>query len=190
MSNLKKILSAVLVICLLATCMAACTPSIQAPTNPPTQKPTSGNNNSTNPTDPAGNTDPTDPTVPTVPVQEDLLKFEAGTILRMATGYNNAKTGLFFDASVAGEGITLADGKTYHTGELKPTWVEVENRLGMKFENKYTGKSATEEFKYWQEQLNQVDMVSGNATALNEWGVNGSLVNIADYLDLMPNFKA
>ncbi|MBR0229280.1 MAG: hypothetical protein IJQ62_13120, partial [Clostridia bacterium] len=40
--------------------------------------------------------------------------------LRMAVGYNNANTGLAFSADIAGEGITLADGNTYHTGDLKP----------------------------------------------------------------------
>ena len=118
------------------------------------------------------------------------LTYAPGTILRMATGYNNADTGLFFSAAKAGEGITLADGKTYHTNDLKPTWVEVENKLGVKFENKYQGNSATNEFKYWQEQLDQVDMVSGTATQLSEAGVAGKLVNLAQYLDAMPNFKA
>ena len=33
-------------------------------------------------------------------------------------------------------------------------------------------------------------MVAGNATALNEYGAKGQLVDIAQYLDLMPNFKA
>ena len=64
---------------------------------------------------------------------------EEPVVLRMATGYNNAKTGLFFDASVAGEGITLADGITYHTGDLKPTWVRVQEVLNVKFENQYQG---------------------------------------------------
>ena len=118
------------------------------------------------------------------------LTYASGTTLRMATGYNNAKTGLFFDASIAGEGITLADGKTYHTGDLKPTWVEVQNKLGIGFENKYQGNSANNEFKYWETQLDQVDMVSGTATQLSEAGVAGKLVNIAEYLDAMPNFKA
>ena len=118
------------------------------------------------------------------------LDYASGTVLRMATGYNNAKTGLFFDASIAGDGITLADGKTYHTGDLKPTWVEVQNKLGVSFENKYQGNSAQNEFKYWETQLNQVDMVSGTATQLSEAGVAGKLVNIAQYLDAMPNFKA
>ena len=118
------------------------------------------------------------------------LTFAAGTVLRMAVGYNNAKTGLFFSADVAGEGITLADGKTYQTGDLKPTWVEVENRLGMKFEDKYQGNSASKEFEFWKDRLNEVDMVAGNASVLSEYGVAGSVVNIAEYLDMMPNFKA
>ena len=119
------------------------------------------------------------------------LEYADGTTLRMATGYNNAKTGLFFDAETAGEGITLADGNTYREGSLKPTWVEVSNRLKINFENKWRGEgSAQKEFNYWQDQLDQVDMVSGTATQLSEAGVAGKLVNIALYLDAMPNFKA
>jgi putative aldouronate transport system substrate-binding protein len=118
------------------------------------------------------------------------LTFAPGTILRMATGYNSAKTGLFFSADVAGDGITLADGVTYQTGDLKPTWVEVQNRLGMVFEDKYQGNSATKEFEFWKDRLNEVDMVAGNASTLSEYGVAGSVVNIAEYLNMMPNFKA
>ena len=115
---------------------------------------------------------------------------EGAVVLRMATGYNNAKTGLFFDAETAGEGVTLADGKTYHTGDLKPTWVAVQEKLGVVFENQYQGNSAKDEFNYWKEQLDQVDMVSGTASLLSENGEAGLLVNLADYLDQMPNFKA
>lgn len=115
------------------------------------------------------------------------LNYAAGTTLRMATGYNNAKTGLFFAADIAGEGVTLADGKTYHSGDLKPTWVEVENQLSVKFENKYQGNSASKEFEYWKQQLDQVDFVSGTASLLTENG--DSMVNLANYLDAMPNFK-
>ncbi|MBQ7887174.1 MAG: hypothetical protein IJ313_09810 [Clostridia bacterium] len=118
------------------------------------------------------------------------LSYAEGTVLRMATGYNSAKTGLFFDAEVAGEGVTLADGVTYHTGDLKPTWVEVQNTLGVAFENLYQGNSATKEFDFWKERLNEVDMVSGTAAKLSEYGEAGSIVNIGAYLDEMPNFKA
>ena len=120
---------------------------------------------------------------------ESALPYAEGTVLRMATGYNNAKTGLLFDAEVAGDGITLADGKTYHAGDLKPTWVAVQDTLKVKFESLYQGNSATKEFDYWKEQLDKVDVVSGSAAQLSENGEAGKLVNIAEYLDKMPNFK-
>ena len=114
----------------------------------------------------------------------------AENVLRMATGYNSPQTGIAFDAETAGEGVTLADGVTYHTGDLKPTWVEMEKILGIKFEDKYQGKNTTEEFEYWKDRLAEVDMVSGTASTLTEFGEAGSIVNLADYLDEMPNFKA
>ncbi len=128
--------------------------------------------------------------VSTASAEAAELTYAEGTVLRMATGYNNKKTGLFFDADVAGEGITLADGKTYMTGDLKPTWVEVENKLGVKFENQYQGNSASKEFDFWKDRLAEVDMISGTAAKLTEYGEAGSIVNIAEYLDQMPNFKA
>ena len=115
---------------------------------------------------------------------------EEPVVLRMATGYNNAKTGLFFDASVAGDGITLADGNTYHTGDLKPTWVKVQEVLNVKFENQYQGNGASAEFDFWKDRLDEIDMLSGTAAKLSEYGEAGSFVNLADYLDKMPNFKA
>ena len=164
-----RIIALLLVLVMMLGCFAACTPST----------PSVGDNPNPPPVDGGGD-------------EEDLtfkLEYADGTLLRMATGYNNAKTGLFFDASVAGEGITLADGKTYKTGDLKPTWVEVKNVLKVDFENKYQGNSAQNEFKYWQDQLDQVDMVSGTAAQLSEAGVAGKLINLADYLNDMPNFK-
>ena len=117
------------------------------------------------------------------------LSYASGTVLRMATGYNNADTGLSF-SDKAGEGITLADGHTYHVGDLKPTWVEVQNILDIKIEDKYQGNSASNEYTYWDPQLDQVDIVSGTATLLPENGAAGKLVDLSQYLDKMPNFKA
>ncbi len=173
MKNLNRILSVILVVCMVAAMFAGCGNKLEVQaTNPPaTEAPVS------------------DGESVETPVAE--LTFAQGTVLRMATGYNNAKTGLSFSADIAGEGIVLADGKTYQAGDLKPTWVEVENRLGMKFEDKFTGAgSATKEFEYWKDRLNEVDMISGAAGQLTEYGEAGSVVNIAEYLDMMPNFKA
>ena len=145
-----------------------------------------GGDNST----PGGDENPGN--VPEAPAEFDL-PYAEGTVLRMATGYNSTKTGLSFHADIFPAGkssITLSNGKTYNVGDLKPTWVEVENVLKFDIEDKYTGKSASDEFKYWAERLDEVDMVSGTASLLTENGVAGKLVDISKYLDHMPNFKA
>ena len=170
---MKRALSLTLVLCMVMALLAGCGGNKLPIDTTPASAPAD-----------SGETTP----VETQPAGE--LTFAPGTILRMATGYNSAKTGLFFSADVAGEGITLADGVTYQTGDLKPTWVEVQNRLGMVFEDKYQGNSATKEFEFWKDRLNEVDMVAGNASTLSEYGVAGSVVNIAEYLNMMPNFKA
>ena len=141
--------------------------------------------------DGGGTTDPGTNDDPVV-----LLPYENGTELRMATGYNKINTGLSFDAGTVAEYgtdgvITLADGKSYRAGDLKPTWVEVQNILNIKITDKFTGAgSAQAEFNTWKAKLNEVDMVAGSAAVLSEAGTAGDLINIADYLDKMPNFKA
>ena len=114
--------------------------------------------------------------------------------LRMAVGYNNANTGLAFSADIAGEGITLADGVTYHTGDLKPTWVEMEKVLSELTGNNiiidgsaYQGNGDAKEFDYWKEQLDKVDMVLGTSQTINAYGEKGSLINLAEYADKIPN---
>ncbi len=164
MKNFKSILAMILAVAMMATLFVGCGDKLETTE---------------------------EPVVTATDVSEtDPLAFAEGTVLRMATGYNNAKTGLSFDAEVAGEGVTLADGKTYNAGDLKPTWVEVQNVLGFVIEDKYQGNSAKNEFEYWKERLNEVDVVSGPAATLTEYGEAGSIVNLADYLDVMPNFAA
>ncbi len=171
---MKKLICMLLVLVLALSCFAGCKKDAPKATDPVVDETT------------APVVDET-----TVPVTEpEGLKYAEGTELRMATGYNNAKTGLWFDADTAKDGITLSDGVTYNTGSLKPTWVEVEKVLGIKLANQYQGNNATKEFQYWQDRLNEVDMVSVNLSAANEAGVDGKLVDISKYLDKMPNFKA
>lgn len=175
MKKFKSMIAMLLAVVMTAALLSGCGPSLSVEqTQPPAQSTGSGDKT------PDATDEP----------QQNTLTYAPGTTLRTAVGYNNAKTGIAFDAEIAGEGITLADGKTYHTGELKPTWVEVQNKLDIVFEDHYQGNSASKEFDYWKERLNEVDMVSGTATKLNENGVAGNVVNIAEYLDMMPNFKA
>ena len=166
---MKKVLAMTLALVLLVGLMAGCKgPTIEGPSVDPNQSAA-----------PSGE-----------PGITGELTFAEGTVLRMACGYNNAKTGLRFDAEVAAEGVQLLDGKTYHTGDFKPTWVAVMDKLGFQIEDLYQGNSASEEFEYWRPQLDQVDILSGTAAKLTEAGAAGDLVDIAQYLDVMPNFKA
>ena len=85
------------------------------------------------------------------------LEYAEGTVLRMATGYQKTTQGISFkDASVFNgqDSMVLADGKEYRVGDLKPTWAELSNRLGIDFVDLWTGAgSAEKEFKVWQEKL-------------------------------------
>ncbi len=123
------------------------------------------------------------------PDEKDTTKYPLGkedpAYIAAMDAYNQELT------SKKEEGLKLSDGKTYKVGDLKPTWVEVQNRLGMKFEDKWTGAgSAEKEFTYWEQKLAEVDMVSGSASKLQVAGSEGKVIDIAKYLDKMPNFKA
>ncbi len=187
MKTRKSFLSVLLAAAMLLTLLAGCAPRITVqPDGTPGSPEGSGSSGTTSGSSSGTSSTPSGSGSSTA----SELTFAPGTVLRMAVGYNSNKTGLFFDAETAGSGITLADGKTYNAGDLKPTWVEVQNRLGMVFEDRYQGNSASKEFDYWKERLGEVDMVSGTATVLTENGEAGNMVNIAEYLDMMPNFKA
>ena len=121
---------------------------------------------------------------------EQTLTYADGTEVRMACGYDKNGTGMRFTAAVAGEGVTLADGITYHTDEFKPTWNAVMDKLKFKIDDKFQNQSVKDEWQYWSAQLDQIDMVCGNSATLAEAGNAGMLLNIGNYLDSMPYFKS
>lgn len=177
----------------LSTLLTGCTTVPSTSDNSSSSSSSSNGGNSSTSTD-SGNSTSTDGGNNPAP-ETPKLEFAQGTVLRMATGYNSPNTGLFFDAdyiSDKGENgtITLANGKSYSAGDLKPTWVAVQEKLGMVFENQYQGNSAAKEWEFWKERLSEVDMVSGTASGLTEAGAAGQVVNLAQYLDQMPDFKA
>lgn len=189
MRKLRMASSLIAVSLAAATMLTACTQN----GGETEQTGTQGSTTTEAPTTTAGGGDSTDATTTEAEgsgAPAGALAYADGTVLRMATGYNSKDTGLSFDPEIAGEGITLADGKTYQSGDLKPTWVEVQNRLNIVIDDQYQGNKASDEFEYWRAQMDNIDVVSGTATLLTENGAAGALVNLADYLDSMPNFKA
>ena len=155
----------------------------------------SNNSGSDTPGTPGGSATPDLPDIDFNPEPAKNLPFNLsyadGTKIRIAAGYSGLNTAITFqDAGIVGEGLKLADGKTYTMGMLKPTWQTVADTLKVTFEDDYTGKSSSEEFDYWQARLNEVDIITGTASKLNDSGVAGNLVDLSKYLDDMPNFKA
>ncbi|MCR4793365.1 MAG: hypothetical protein K5871_11480 [Lachnospiraceae bacterium] len=212
----KKLVSMLLVSCMAVTMLAGCGDTIEVPVTPDSTEPVTtvtgdeGNGGEEVAVDPLAFAAGTELRMATgynsaatgivfdsetiakvnkVTVDEDAIReqmeADGKTEEEIAAAIEEAK-----QEAYSGLTITLADGNTYMAGDLKPTWVEVQNRLGMTFTSVYQGNSAAKEFDYWKEQLDQVDMVSGTATKLNEFGETGAIVNIAEYLDLMPNFRA
>lgn len=125
-------------------------------------------------------------TVTKVPVYAD------DTTLRMAVVHNSTATTISFeDSKIVGSGLTLADGKTYQLHDLKPVWSAVQDVLKVKFTNVYTGATSVgNEYSAWQAlNFEGVDVLVGDVSAIAKDGKNNKIVNLADYMDYMPNFR-
>lgn len=120
------------------------------------------------------------------------LDYTEGTELNLAVAHNSKATTITFqDEKITKNGLTLADGVTYQLNDLKPVWKELQNKLNVTFKDVYAGNdSAQNEYRYWKNlNFQGVDVVVGNADEMSADGKQGKIVNLADYLDYMPNFK-
>lgn len=119
------------------------------------------------------------------------LEYAKDTELRIAGGYQKTNEAISYqDASVVGDGLSLSNGKTYHTGDLKPTWEFLKEKLSIDFVDKFTGAgSAEKEFGVWENTLGEVDIVAGSASKLTAAGAQGKLIDLSEHLDEMPCFK-
>lgn len=124
--------------------------------------------------------------------KDKTLEYTEGTELKLAVAHNSKATTITFqDGDITGSGLTLADGVTYQTDDLKPVWKELEKRLNVTFNNVYAGNTSVQnEYRHWKTQnFEGVDVVVGNADEMASDGKTGQIVNLAEYLDYMPNFK-
>jgi putative aldouronate transport system substrate-binding protein len=120
------------------------------------------------------------------------LQYKAGTTINLAVGHNSTITSTSFN-SASGDTITLPDGKNYSTTALKPAWQGLQDKLGVTFVDKYAGKATNANLSYLLENnsYNEVDVYTSDLSVVVEKAAAGtSVLNLADYLDQMPNFKA
>lgn len=130
--------------------------------------------------------------------QDGTIKYSAysgnsGVTLNLAIGHNSSVTST--TVGEIGDNIKLPDNKTYEAGNLKPAWQQLSTDLNIKFNDVYKG---------WATNANLTNIMSGTdganyanvdlyTTDLSyavqyESATSGTVLNLADYLDKMPNF--
>ena len=129
--------------------------------------------------------------------ENNKLTYSDNTKVQLALGYNNENTGITYSAgNITTLGATTKlMGKAHTAKELKPAWAALESKLKIGIEDKYDGSKAGDNISNISNNssiggLSGVSLLTASAATINDASANGSLLNIADYLDYMPNYKA
>lgn len=155
--------------------------------------PTGGNGGNGNGNDPAGDYIPDTShleqgLIPTF--ANGKLSYTDGTELNINAG-NNSGTGQgigFGDGELL-TAVKLPDGNEYETDDLKPAWAALSEEMGINFVNKYTNKDSNKQLTdAITAGITQYDVITASAAAMTQ--NTGYLLDLSDYLDFMPNYKA
>ncbi|MBR3524957.1 MAG: hypothetical protein IKO11_03835 [Lachnospiraceae bacterium] len=114
----------------------------------------------------------------------DSAAYEKGSVIRISCAADGQQGRMRFTEEMQ------IDGQSYHSGDLKPEWLAVQDQLGIVIEDHYGGETDTESFQRWQEKLDSIDMLSVSGSQMTEAGEAGELVDLSGYLDRMPHFAA
>lgn len=101
----------------------------------------------------------------------------------------NADRKISYDSGQIATAWTGVDGKVYMSGNIKPAWVQLGEDLDVKFNDvampDRSGKEISEALG--AEGLARYNLINSSVTGIN---TNKDLmVNLADFMDYMPNFK-
>ena len=102
---------------------------------------------------------------------------------------NNADREIAYDSSQIATQWVGVDGVTYKAGDIKPAWAQLGKDLGVTFKNvavrDRSGKELTEAVAAGE--LANFTLINSSVTGINT--NKGLLLNLADYMEYMPNFK-
>lgn len=133
------------------------------------------------------------------PVEEEKGEFSTTNKvdLNLAVMYNQDAYITYNKGNLAPDnegGYLAADGVRVRDGDIKPVWKELMKRLNfgindLSFEGKYS--TLTDQYTMLQATaFKGVDMLNGDAADIVDEGITyGTFVDIAQYLDRMPNLK-
>ena len=136
-------------------------------------------------------------------LKDGKLDYAANTELNTAIGYQDSKTGIKYDSTLNENMIKYLNlsntstfnlfGKQYSDKLLKPAWQELSEDLNIKIVDTFAGVKSAQQMSTITSQQNGLatyQVFTASATDINNQGAAGNLLNITDYLDYMPNYKA
>lgn len=136
-------------------------------------------------------------------LKDGKLDYAANTELNTAIGYQDSKTGIKYDSTLNENMIKYLNlsntstfnlfGKQYSDKLLKPAWQELSEDLNIKIIDTFAGVKSAQQMSTITSQQNGLatyQVFTASATDINNQGAAGNLLNITDYLDYMPNYKA
>lgn len=123
----------------------------------------------------------------------DLTEHET---LKMSVMYKDLSTRMKYnEAGKAELPYTSADGTTYVAGDFKPVWKELQKRLNFTIDD-VTSTNASDSIKdafatYQTNAFADENIAQGNASdIIAEGTTNKTILDLGEYLDKLPNFKA
>lgn len=114
--------------------------------------------------------------------------------LNIAIGHNGTAVSTSFQK--LGDTITLPDGKNYDANSMKPAWAQMGADLNITWNDVYEGKATNANMAHIVSgqaatSYADTDMFTTDLSIAVEYAASGtSVLNLADYLDYMPNFKS
>ena len=124
----------------------------------------------------------------------DYSVYNTNATLNLAVGHEGKALSTAYHE--LGDEITMPDGKKYNDGDLKPAWRQMSEDLHITFNDVWNGDktsnnlnnmlSGTSTPKYADVDLFTTDL----SVAVTQASAGNSILNLADYLDYMPHFKA
>jgi hypothetical protein len=129
-------------------------------------------------------------------INMSVMYQKSGTRMKYATDDEDNK--VFKDFTKSGgtddsNGYTHGD-VTYKKGEWKPVWKAVQSKLNFTIKDNTPTSETTIAKAFSQLQTNgfsDVNIAQGSATSIVDEGTTkGTILDLNEYLDLMPNFKA
>lgn len=112
--------------------------------------------------------------------------------LKINVGDKNNRSISFGYGELLSGTVTLPDGKQYTDSSLKPAWAAFQDMVGCKFEDNWQNDSNklknAKESTTGNSQLSAMDIITDGANNVSTY--SDDLLDISNYLDEMPNYKA